>query len=86
MSDMWALALGILFLAVWVAFMYYYDSAHRSYVQGRMDQIRHKNRCPEYHGIAAMLYKRGRRDQAMRHKIVVRSRMSRNGYGTYRPQ
>lgn len=81
MSDMWALALGIVVLAIWVASVYYYDSVHSAYTQGRIDQLRHKRHDLDYKGIARMAYKRGRRAQAMRHRLIVRSRLTGNGYG-----
>ena len=86
MSDTWALALGILFFAVWAAFMIYHDSVSKAYTQGRIDQIRHKNLITEYRGIPAFFYRQGRKSQAKQYRLKVRNRISRNGNGTAIPR
>lgn len=82
MSDILAIALGVLFLAVWVALVSYYESATRAYTQGRIDQIRHKSKHTNYSGVPAWFYRQGRLSQAKQHKLKVHSRTTGTGYGT----
>lgn len=87
MSDVWALALGIAVLAVWVGAMFYVDSLRRAYTLGRTDHIARKSKTPPagYGWIACWSYRRGRRAQAMRHRIAVRDRSGKH-YGNPVPR
>lgn len=86
MIDAWAVALGFVFLACWVAVVIYSSSIHKAYTQGRIDQIRRKNRRTDYKGLPSVFYRRGRRAQAMHHRLKVRSRMAGQGYGNIIPR
>lgn len=86
MTDMWGLALGILFFAVWLVFMFYYDSVHQAYTQGKIDQIRHKIRYTSYHGVPAFFYRRGRIAVAKHNKARVHQKLSGNNHGPDTPR
>lgn len=80
MSDVWAMALGIVVLAVWVAGMFYVDSLRRAYTLGRTDHISRKSKTPpsDYGLLACWSYKRGRRAQALRNRLAVRDRSGKH--------
>lgn len=69
MSDLWALVLGIVFLALWLGGALVWGSLRDAQLQGRLDAITKKDKTLDYSGLACMMYKRGRRIEiAARHR------------------
>ena len=75
MSDLVAIALGVLFLVVWVCVMIYANSLTKAYSLGKEDYIRRKNRTVEYTGLARRVYRRGRRCAAVNSNSKLKSRL-----------
>lgn len=65
MTDLVAVALGVLFLVLWVCAMIYANSLSKAFTLGKEDYIRHKNRSVEYTGLARKAYRRGRHRAAV---------------------
>ena len=75
MSDLIALALGVLFLIVWVCAMIYWNSLTKAYDLGKEDHSRRKNRLVEYRGLARIAYSRGRRHSAYTGNAKLKNRL-----------
>lgn len=75
MSDLLALALGVLFLIGWVCAMIYWNSLTKVYDLGREDYALRKNRSVGYRGLARVAYRRGRRSAASTGNVKFKNRV-----------
>jgi hypothetical protein len=64
-TDLVAVALGVLFLVLWVCAMIYANSLSKAFTLGKEDYVRRKNRSGEYTGLARKAYRRGRHRAAL---------------------
>lgn len=63
MSDLWSLALGVIFFVLWLAGSVLWEKLRDAKLQGRLDVISKKDRSPDYSGIYGTMYKKGRREE-----------------------
>lgn len=75
MSDLLALALGVLFLILWVCVWIYGNALTQVYELGKEDYSLRKNRLMHYKGLARIAYRRGRRGAACTGNEKLKSRL-----------